>query len=117
MNRFRPADYQPRLAREQLILNEKPQDENVEMDVLFIGAGPAGLAGAIELAQLVKKDNEAGGGLGEVNIGVLEKAASLGEHCLSGAAVNPVALRELFPGMDVKDMPLRAAVGQERVSC
>jgi electron-transferring-flavoprotein dehydrogenase len=115
MNRFRPADYQPRLAREQLILNEKPQDENVEMDVLFVGAGPAGLAGAIELAQLVKKDNDSGGGMGEVNIGVLEKAASLGEHCLSGAVVNPVALRELFPGMDVKDMPLRAAVGQERV--
>ena len=115
MNRFRPADYQPRLARTQLILNEQPQDENVEMDVLFVGAGPAGLAGAIELAQLVKKDNEAGGGLGEVNIGVLEKAGSLGEHCLSGAAINPVALRELFPGMDVKDMPLRAPVEQERV--
>ena len=115
MTKFRPADYQPPLVREQLILNEKPQDENVEMDVLFVGAGPAGLAGAIELARLVQKDNEGGSGIGEVNIGVLEKAGSLGEHCLSGAVVNPIALKALFPEMDVKDMPLRAPVGQERV--
>src|SRR5262245_53463942 len=115
MRTFRPADYQPSLARETLILNEKPHDENVEMDVVFVGAGPAGLAGAIELARLVKKDNESGGTLGEVNIGVLEKAQALGEHCLSGAVVNPISLRALFPELGRSEMPLRAAVDQERV--
>jgi flavin-dependent dehydrogenase len=53
------------------------------MDVVFVGAGPAGLAGAIELANLVRRDNEGGGGLGDVEIAVLEKAAGLGEHTLS----------------------------------
>ena len=67
------------------------------MDVLFVGAGPAGLAGAIELARLVQKDQATGSGFPDLNIGVLEKAGSLGEHCLSGAVINPRALRELFP--------------------
>jgi electron-transferring-flavoprotein dehydrogenase len=85
------------------------------MDVLFVGAGPAGLAGAIELARLVKRDNEAGGGLGDVEIGVLEKAAQLGEHSLSGAVVNPSGLRELFPELSTKDFPLRRPVAKESV--
>lgn len=109
--RILPSKYQPALPREQLILNEKPQDENVEMDVVFVGGGPAGLAGAIELARLVQKD----GTLGEVNIAVLEKAGALGEHCLSGAVVNPVSLQSLFPDLELKDLPLRAPVAAERV--
>jgi len=72
----------------------------VPLDVLFVGGGPAGLAGALELARLAREDAEQGGSLGEIEIGVLEKAASLGEHCLSGAVVNPAAFLELFPGIE-----------------
>jgi electron-transferring-flavoprotein dehydrogenase len=85
------------------------------MDVVFIGAGPAGLAGAIELARLVQRDNETGNGIGDVQIAVLEKAAALGEHSLSGAVVNPVAFRELFPDVAPESLPYRAPVRSERV--
>ena len=85
------------------------------MDVVFVGGGPAGLAGAIELANLVKKDNEAGGALGDIQIAVLEKAPGLGEHSLSGAVVNPIAFRELFPDLNDGDLPFRSPVTNERV--
>ncbi len=85
------------------------------MDVLFVGAGPAGLAGAIELANLVRREQASGSGVADLNIGVLEKAGSLGEHNLSGAVVNPRALRELFPELKDSDFPFRQAVGKESV--
>src|SRR5690606_28526109 len=110
-----PARHQPALPLDRLILAEQPGEESVPMDVVFVGGGPAGLAGAIELARLVKRDNEAGGGLGDVEIGVLEKAAGLGEHCLSGAVVNPAPFRELFPELRESDFPFRTRVERDAV--
>lgn len=111
----RPANAQPPLPRDRFIVEEQPNEEAVPMDVVFVGGGPAGLAGAIELARLVQKDNEDGGSLREIEIGVLEKAGTLGEHNLSGAVVNPSAFKELFPELSMEDFPLRRPVTKESV--
>ena len=110
-----PAGHQPGLPLEKLIVREPPDDDAVPLDVVFVGAGPAGLAGAIELARLVAGGNEAGDGVGEIEIGVLEKAEGLGDHNLSGAVINPRSFRELFPSMSWSDLPLRRPVEREAV--
>ena len=106
-----PAQYQPPLPLDKLLVSvgAPGAGDRMELDVLIVGAGPAGLAAAIELARLARRHGT------ELNIGVLEKAAALGEHCLSGAVVNPRAFRELFPELRDSDFPFRAPVRNEAV--
>jgi electron-transferring-flavoprotein dehydrogenase len=110
-----PASAQPPLSTDRFLIDESPGNEAVPMDVLFVGGGPAGLAGAIHLAKLVQEEREAGGPLGELEIGVLEKAEGLGEHCLSGAVVNPRAFRTLFPETGDERFPFHGPVERDRV--
>src|SRR5207244_13295207 len=87
------------------------QREQLEADVLIVGAGPAGLACALHLANLIKAHN-AGGAKPELsaeNIYVLEKGRELGAHQLSGAIMNPKALAELVPDFE-KSAPLDTPV-------
>src|SRR2546422_8402910 len=109
---IRPATSHPPLPLDRLLLpvGAPGAGDRMELDVLIVGAGPAGLACAIELAHLAQRDRT------DVNIGVLEKAEALGEHCLSGAVVNPRAFRELFPDVKDADFPFRGPVERERVA-
>ncbi|HET7497851.1 MAG TPA: electron transfer flavoprotein-ubiquinone oxidoreductase [Candidatus Eisenbacteria bacterium] len=92
------------------------QRDVLEVDVLFVGGGPAGLAGALRLTQLVAERNAAaasGSGeppLGEVSIAVLEKASEIGAHGISGCILDPRALRELVPDYREKNAPLESDV-------
>jgi electron-transferring-flavoprotein dehydrogenase len=94
--------------------------ESLEMDVVFVGAGPANLSGALHLARLVKEHNEAvaagkreGKALGELEIGVIEKGAAVGSHILSGAVMDPKALRELIPDFLEQGAPVESPVKED----
>jgi electron-transferring-flavoprotein dehydrogenase len=85
------------------------QREQLEFDVLFVGAGPANLAGAIHLKKLAQQQSR------EIEVAVIEKAESIGAHSLSGAVLDPRALRELLPdfrdrGCPIEETDLRDAV-------
>jgi len=82
-----------------------PVDERIEVGIAIVGGGPAGLACANKLMQLLEGEPELTEKLGEVPVAVIEKGKVPGAHLLSGANVNPSALRELFPDMDPAEWP------------
>jgi len=74
-----------------------PEDERIEVGVAIVGGGQAGLACAIRLMQLLEEDPALAEALGEVPVAVIEKGRVAGAHQLSGAVMNPAAIRELLP--------------------
>src|SRR5207245_1478002 len=94
--------------------------ESLEMDVVFVGAGPANLSGALHLSRLIAKHNAAiesgtreGKSLGEVQIAVIEKGATVGAHILSGAVMDPRGLAELIPNFIEQGAPLESPVKED----
>jgi electron-transferring-flavoprotein dehydrogenase len=92
---------------------DRPQ---MEADVVIIGGGPAGMACALRLSQLIDEHNAShpDSQLSKDNIYVLEKAREVGQHCLSGALLDPRSMRELLPGFEA-EAPIDAEVTKESV--
>ena len=74
--------------------------EELPFDILFIGGGPANLAGAIHLMKLAGEKGI------EIEVGLIEKGDEIGSHALSGAILDPVALEELIPDYLAKGCPI-----------
>src|SRR5512146_3360764 len=86
----------PFSSRDYVTEPSDPADERIDVGVLIVGAGPAGLACAIRLGQLLEESPQTAERLGEVPVAVVEKGKQPGSHLLSGAVVNPRGLRRLF---------------------
>jgi electron-transferring-flavoprotein dehydrogenase len=86
--------------------------ESLDVDVLIVGGGPAGLSAALRLAQL---SAQAGADAPALQVAVIEKSREAAAHMLSGAVLDPSALRELIPDFKEKGAPLAADVAGEDV--
>jgi electron-transferring-flavoprotein dehydrogenase len=86
-----------------------PDRDQLEVDVLFVGAGPASLAGAIRLGQLAQAAQRA------LEILVIEKAGEIGNHALSGLVLDPRAITELMPDWLERGAPVEAPVGRDEM--
>jgi electron-transferring-flavoprotein dehydrogenase len=113
----KPADFPPPFqAADYVAAPSDPHDERIEVGILIVGAGPAGLACAVRLGQLLEDAPDIRERLGEVPVAVLEKGKQAGSHLLSGAVVNPRALRRLFKGRKhIEEMPFYGPVEHESV--
>ena len=110
----RASDYPPPFtARDYVAEPTDPVDERIEVGILIVGGGPAGLATAIRLGQLLEEHPDVAERLGEVPVALVEKGKQAGSHLLSGAVVNPRALRRL--GYRPEDLPNYGEVHEEAV--
>ena len=87
--------------------NPESTRESMEVDVVIVGGGPAGLCAAIRLMQLATETSQ------DLSVVVLEKGSEIGAHLLSGAVLEPRALDELIPDWKDKGAPLNTKAGKD----
>ncbi len=95
----RAANFPPPFSSDEVIARPTDApDERIDVGVLIVGGGPAGLACALRLGQLLEEDPQTAEKLGEVPVALVDKGKQPGSHLLSGAVMNPRAVRRLFRG-------------------
>ncbi len=92
-----------------------PEEDRIEVGVAIVGGGPAGLACANKLMQLLEDEPELTEKLGEVPVAVIEKGKVAGAHLLSGANMKPSAMEELFPDLPKSEWPVYQEVTKDAV--
>ncbi|MDP9187674.1 MAG: electron transfer flavoprotein, partial [Actinomycetota bacterium] len=112
-----PAEFPPPVApaEEFVAPITDPEEERIEVGVAIVGGGPAGLACAVKLGQLLASEPELAEKLGEVPVAVIEKGKTSGAHLLSGANMRPSAMQELFPELEPSEWPVYQEVEKDAV--
>lgn len=108
-NSFIPKNYQAHNLESATIVRDHKSSsaEALSLDVLFVGAGPASLTSAVHLARWSQKHNK------NLEIGMIEKADQIGGHSLSGAIVNPLVFKWLFPDKKEEELPFCVQIKKE----
>src|SRR3954453_18496737 len=110
-----PVEFPPPVDSEHEFVQgpTDPEDERIEVGVVIVGGGPAGLACAIRLTQLLAGDEPPSESPGEGPVALVEKGKGPGSPLLSGAMMRPSAMKELFPDVPEEEWPTYGTVKKD----
>lgn len=112
-----PIEFPPPVDSEKEFVTglTDPEDERIEVGIAIVGGGPAGLACANRLMQLLEDEPALMESLGEVPVALIEKGKTTGSHLLSGGMMHPSAMQKLFPDLPEEEWPTFGPVDKDRV--
>ena len=113
-----PIQFPPPVdSGKEFVTPTDPEDERIEVGVAIVGGGPAGLACAIRLTQLLAGGRDAAGVAGRGAGGAGREGQGPGSHLLSGAMMKPSAMQKLFPDLPEEDWPTYGRSRRTRSTC